>query len=130
MSQSQAHIAGIGISSGTQQDLSKLAVSAGTKALLDAGITYAKVRLSIACSLEEAQLSIPQECFKAFGRQKAPICAVDSQSALFTAVQCVRSGQIDCAMVVGLDLVSEDRFSMSTVADSASRNARANTTSR
>jgi 3-oxoacyl-[acyl-carrier-protein] synthase III len=106
MSQSKAHIAGIGFSSGTRQDISNLAVSAGAKALLDAGITYAKVRLSIACSLEEAGLSVPQACFKAFGRQKAPICAVDSQSALFTAAQCVRSGQIDCVMVVGLDMVS------------------------
>jgi len=113
MSQPQAHIAGIGISSGTQQDISNLAVSAGAKALLDAGITYAKVRLSIACSLEEARLSIPQECFKAFGRQKAPICAVDSQSALFTAVQCVRSGQIDCAMVVGLDLERASKYNKS-----------------
>jgi sterol carrier protein 2 len=130
MSQSQAHIAGIGISSGTQQDISNLAISAGAKALLDAGITYAKVRLSIACSLEEAQLSIPQACLKAFGRQKAPVCVVDSQSALFTAVQCVRSGQIDCAMVVGLDMVSRFRFSVSAIADFASRNARASMESR
>lgn len=126
MSLSRAHIAGIGISSGTQHDISNLAVSAGAKALLDAGITYAKVRLSIACSLEEAGLSIPQACFKAFGRQKAPLCVVDSQSALFTAVQCVRSGQIDCAMVVGLDMVSHFQSSVSAIADPANRNARAN----
>jgi 3-oxoacyl-[acyl-carrier-protein] synthase III len=110
MSQSKAHIAGAGISSGTQQDISNLAITAGAKALLDAGITYAKIRLSIACSLEETGLSIPPACFKAFGRQMSPICAVDSQSALFAAVQCVRSGQIDCAMVVGLDMVSQFRF--------------------
>jgi sterol carrier protein 2 len=125
MSSSQAHIAGIGLSSGTQQNISDLAVSAGAKALLDAGITYAKVRLSIACSLEEARLSIPQACFKAFGRQKAPVCAVDSQSALFTAVQCVRSGQIDCAMIIGLDEVSDDCFSLFAHADFESRNRRA-----
>lgn len=117
MHQSQAHIAGIGISSGTQQDICNLAVSAGAKALLDAGITYAKVGLSIACSLEETGLSIPQACFKAFGRQKAPICAVDSHSALFAAVQCVRSGQIDCVMVVGLDMVSRFCSSASAIAD-------------
>jgi 3-oxoacyl-[acyl-carrier-protein] synthase III len=122
MSQSQAHIAGIGISPGTQHDFSNIAVSAGAKALLDAGITYAKIGLSVACSLDEARLKIPQACFKAFGRQKAPVCVVDSQSALFTAVQCVRSGQIDCAMVVGLDMVSDGRLLVFAIADLASRN--------
>ena len=107
MSVSQVHIAGIGIASSSRQELSNGAAAAGTKALLDAGITYAKVQLSMACSLEDANLRIQQSCFKAFGRQKAAICSADSQSALYMASQCVRSGQVDCAMLVGLDAVSQ-----------------------
>lgn len=104
---SQVHIAGIGLSSSSRQDLNDGAIDAGTRALLDAGITYAKVQLSVACSLEDSQAHIPQECFKAFGRQKAPVCSMDSYSALHMLSQCVRTGQTDCAMLVGLDKVSK-----------------------
>lgn len=108
MSISQAHIAGIGISaSSSNLDLCSLAILASTKALLDAGITYAKVGLSITCFLDEQQLRIPAACFEAFGRQKAPVCAMSNQSALFMAVQCVRSEQVDCVILVGLDQASE-----------------------
>jgi hypothetical protein len=105
MSASQVHIAGVGIALSSRQDLSNGATEAGARALLDAGITYAKVQLSVACSLDEAQARIPQECFRAFGRQKAPICSMDSHSALHMLAQCVRTGQTDCAMLVGLDKV-------------------------
>lgn len=108
MSVSQVHIAGVGISSFPRQELADGAVAAGAKALLDAGITYAKVQLSIACSLEDADLRVPQTCFKAFGKQKAPICSADSHTALYMASQCVKGGQADCVMLVGLDAVSVD----------------------
>lgn len=108
MSVSQVHIAGVGISSFSRRELADGAVAAGAKALLDAGITYAKVQLSIACSLEDADLRVPQICFKAFGKQKAPICSADSHSALYMGSQCVRGGQADCVMLVGLDAVSEN----------------------
>jgi len=105
MSASQVHIAGVGIAFSSQQDVANGAIEAGARALLDAGITYAKVQLSVACSLEGAQASIPQKCFKAFGRQKAPVCSMDSHSALHMLAQCVRTGQADCAMLIGLDKV-------------------------
>jgi hypothetical protein len=105
MSASQVHVAGVGISFSSRQDLANGATEAGARALLDAGITYAKVQLSVACSLDEAQARIPQECFSAFGRQKAPICSMDSHPALHMLAQCVRTGQTDCAMLVGLDKV-------------------------
>jgi len=105
MSSSQAHIAGVGIAFSSRHDLTNGAIEAGTRALLDAGITYAKVQLSVACSLESAQAHIPQKCFKAFGRQKAPVCSMDSHSALHTLAQCITTGQTDCAMLVGLDKV-------------------------
>jgi sterol carrier protein 2 len=104
---SRVHIAGIGLSFSSRQDLNDGAIDAGTRALLDAGITYAKAQLSVACSLEDSQASIPRECFKAFGRQKAPVCSMDSYSALHMLSQCVRTGQTDCAMLVGLDKVSK-----------------------
>jgi predicted nucleic acid-binding Zn finger protein len=107
MSATQVHIAGVGISTSSPQDLNNSAIDAGTKALLDAGITYGKVQLSVACSLGDTQTRIPQACFKAFGRQKAPIGSMDSGSALYMVAQCVRSGQIDCAMLIGLDTVSK-----------------------
>jgi sterol carrier protein 2 len=107
MSATQVHIAGVGISISSDQDINNSAIDAGTKALLDAGITYAKVQLSVACSFGDSRIRIPQTCFKAFGRQKAPTGSMDSSSALYMAAQCVRNGQIDCAMLVGLDAVSE-----------------------
>lgn len=105
MSASQVHIAGIGISYSSREDLANSAIEAGTRALLDAGITYAKVQLSVACSLEDAQAHIPQACFRAFGRQKAPVCSIDSHSALHMVAQGVRTGQNECAMLIGLDEV-------------------------
>lgn len=105
MSASQVYIAGVGISFSSQQDLTNGATEAGARALLDAGITYAKVQLSVACSLDEAEARIPRECFKTFGRQKSPLCSMDSHSALHILAQCIRTGQIDCAMLVGLDKV-------------------------
>lgn len=105
MPASQVHVAGVGISFSSRQDLTNGATEAGARALLDAGITYAKVQLSVAGSLDEVQARIPRECFKAFGRQKAPICSMDSHSALHVLAQCVRTGQTDCAMLVGLDKV-------------------------
>lgn len=112
MSASQVHIAGVGIALSSRQDLTNGAIEAGARALLDAGITYAKVQLSAACSLDEAQARIPRECFKAFGRQKAPVCSMDSHSALHMIAQCLRTGQANCAMLVGLDKVRELWFSM------------------
>jgi predicted nucleic acid-binding Zn finger protein len=104
MPASGAHIAGIGISSATSRsEVDKIAVSAITKALLDAGITFAKVEQCVASSLEESQLRIKRSVFQAFGRPKAPICDADNHSALFTTVGCVKSGQTDCALVVAFD---------------------------
>lgn len=105
MPTSAVHIAGIGLSPSTKSNLDNLAISAGTKALLDAGITYGKVELAVACFLNEPDVRIPRSCFKAFGRQKACVSEIDGHSALFTAVQCVRSGQTDCALLVGVDSV-------------------------
>lgn len=102
---SPAHIAGIGISdTAGDAELHNIAVSAGIKALLDAGVTYSDVDHSVAGFLNE-RMRIPRSCFGAFGMEGAPICEVDNNSALFTAVQCVRSRQTNCALVIGIDSV-------------------------
>lgn len=100
-----AHVAGIGLSLSSRNDVNEIAISSIAKALLDAGITYSKVGLSIACSSDDGKLRIPTTCFEAFGKQKAPVITVDSHGALFTAVQYVRGGQIDCTVLVGMDTV-------------------------
>ncbi|KAK3111055.1 hypothetical protein LTR53_014071 [Teratosphaeriaceae sp. CCFEE 6253] len=102
MSTSIAHIAGIGISERTDAPLESLAVSAATKALLDAGITYSEVDLSVAGSLNDHS-RVSRSCFSTFGSEGAPILEVDNHSALFLATQCIRSRQHSCALVIGLD---------------------------
>lgn len=116
MQASAAYIAGVGLSSSTDLDIDHLGISAATKALLDAGVTYAKVELSISCFLDEPRLRIPRSCFKAFGRRKGTVSEIDGHSALSTAIQCVRSGQTDCALLVGIDSVSSTyRFDASSL---------------
>lgn len=101
-----AHIAGVGIASATRNDtLEDLAVAAGTKALLDAGVTYSSVDQSIACFLNERD-RIRRTCLRVFGMEGAPACEVENSVGLFTATQYIRSGQSDCVLVVGLDNVS------------------------
>lgn len=99
---SAAHIAGVGACSlyGTET-FEDLAVSAGTKALLDAGITFTSVDQSIACFLDERE-RIPRRCFDAFGMEGAAVCEVDNSSGFVTAVQSIRSGQSNCVLVIGL----------------------------
>lgn len=112
---SEAHIAGIGISEAKDDtNLDGLAVSAGTKALLDAGITYRDVDQSIAGFLDE-HLRVTRSCFDVYGQEGAPICEVDNRSALYTAVQCIMSRQRDCALIVGIDTVrtAKATYSMS-----------------
>ena len=101
-----AHIAGIGISTRVPDaTLNDLAISAGTKALLDAGVTYSDVDQSIACFLDN-DVRIPRQCFSIFGMQGAPVTEVDNHSGFSSAVQNIRSGQSNCVLVVGVDRVS------------------------
>lgn len=101
-----AHIAGIGSASISRNEtLEDLAIAAGTKALLDAGLTYSSVDNSIACFLHDRD-RIRRSSFAAFGKEGAPASEIDNTTGLFTAVQYVRSGQSNCVLVVGLDTVS------------------------
>ena len=102
------YVAGVGISylntTTTDAALNELAISAGTKALLDAGITYGDVDLSLACFLDHT-LKIPKACFNAFGKTGSPAAEVDCYSGFFGAAQYVGSGHAQCALMIGFDKV-------------------------
>ena len=107
-SQPPVYIAGIGItilkgrlSEATQEEIT---ISAATKALLDAGVTYSEVNYSFAGTLED-DLKVPKRTFQSFGTTGAPIIEVDCLSGLFLASQCVRSGSANVALMVGFDRV-------------------------
>jgi len=102
---SSVHIAGVGISEGTDASSDELAVSAGIKALLDAGITYADVDASVA-GFTDKQFRIKTSCFDAFGVQGAPACEVDGFDGLSTATQRIKSRQANCVLIIGNDEVS------------------------
>lgn len=106
-----AHIAGVGVSTTSKSEtLEDLSISAGTKALLDAGITYSNVDQSISCFLDDRD-RIPRNSLEPFGREGAPVCQVDNSAGILTAAQSIRSGQCNCLLVIGLDRVSRSRFS-------------------
>ncbi|KAK5739000.1 hypothetical protein LTR17_005518 [Elasticomyces elasticus] len=102
MHTSSVHIAGIGISEQTDANLNELAVSAATKALLDAGIVFSAIDQGIA-GFVDRELRVSRECFGVFGEEGAPIIEVDNHSAVFVAIQCIASRQANCVLVVGID---------------------------
>lgn len=101
-----AFIAGVGTSrlESSNADLDDLAISAGTKALLDAGVTYTDVDQSIACVLEDG-IKVRKPLFDMFGITGAAVSEVNSSSGLFTAIQNVRTGQADVVLIIGFDKV-------------------------
>ena len=119
MSDSNVYIAGVGISHSEQSDsksgLRDLSISAGTKALLDAGVTYGDVNESIACFLGD-DLKVDKSAFNSFGKTGSAVCEIDCYSALFAATQFVRSGHSKCAMMIGLDKVC-NRTCVKTLCD-------------
>lgn len=110
MQDSKVYIAGVGISHSAQSvsksGLRDLSISAGTKALLDAGVTYGDVNESIACFLGD-DLKVDKAAFNSFGKTGAAVCEIDCYSSLFAATQFVKSGHSHCAMMIGLDRVRQ-----------------------
>lgn len=102
---SKAHIAGVGLSGiierTSDEAISKCAIAAGTKALLDAGITYSDVDQSIACFLDD--LRIERRTFDTFGLQGAPVFEVNNITGLFSSIQAVASRQSNCTLMIGFD---------------------------
>lgn len=85
-------------------------ISAGTKALLDAGVTYGEVNQSIACFLDQ-NLKVDKTSFDTYGKTGAPVCEVDCYSGLYVGGQFVKSGHSNCVLVVGFDQVHLYLFS-------------------
>ncbi|KAK3623627.1 hypothetical protein LTR56_021490 [Elasticomyces elasticus] len=102
MHASSVHRAGIGFSERIDASFDELAVSAATKALLDAGIVFSEVDQGVA-GFVDRELQVSRECFRVSGEEGAPIVEVDNHSALFVAAQCVASRQTDCVLVIGID---------------------------
>lgn len=108
MANPPVYIAGVGIShlkgrvSGS--NIRELTISAGTKALLDAGITYGEVKHSVACFLGD-DLRVSKNVFESFGKTGTPITKVECHSGLFVGSQSIRSGNSDCVLVIGFDQV-------------------------
>ncbi|KAF2174177.1 hypothetical protein M409DRAFT_16446 [Zasmidium cellare ATCC 36951] len=103
MRTSQAHIAGVGLSVSRESNdsLDKLAISAATKALLDAGVIYGEVDECFACF--DHDLRIAPSSFDTLGMQGAPICEVNNSFGLNAAAQSVWSRRANCSLVVGID---------------------------
>lgn len=103
------YIAGVGISHlkgrHSASNIEELAISAATKALLDAGVSYSDVKHGIACFLGD-DLKVSKRVFQSFGKTGAPITKVEGYSGMFIARQFIKSGTSDCILVVGFDQVS------------------------
>ncbi|KAL7942661.1 hypothetical protein V8C42DRAFT_354766 [Trichoderma barbatum] len=90
-----------------QSDYLDLAVEAGVKALLDAGLTYDKVDQGIGCYVF-GDSTCAQRVFYSLGMTGIPILNVHNycssgSTGLWLANQAIRSGDADCVMVVGFD---------------------------
>lgn len=106
MRTSQAHIAGVGLSASKDghDNLDQLTISAATKALLDAGVTYGDVDECFACFRHGVQIS--PSAFDTLGVQGAPVCEVNNSFGINAAAQSVGSRRANCCLVVGIDGVS------------------------
>jgi acetyl-CoA acetyltransferase len=105
MDQAAVYIAGVGLcASKSSSSIDDIVLAAGTKALLDAGITYNDVKQSIACFLDR-NLNVERKSFDTYGRTGTPVYKVDNYSGLHVAAQLVRSGGANVCMVVGFDQV-------------------------
>ena len=116
-SNSPVYIAGVGITH--QKGANKIndtVLAAGTKALLDAGLTYSDVNQSVACFLD-GDLNVKRDSFDTYGRTGTPVCKVDNYSGLHVASQFVKASGAQCVMMVGFDQVRATLASWSTFTD-------------
>ncbi|KAL2203670.1 putative lipid-transfer protein, mitochondrial precursor [Sarocladium strictum] len=96
-----------GVSANPGSDYFDLAVEAGVKALLDAGITYDSVDQGIGCYVY-GDSTCAQRVFYALGMTGIPIFNVNNycssgSTGLYLASQAVLAQQADCVLCVGFD---------------------------
>ncbi|KAK6379518.1 hypothetical protein LTS17_006436 [Exophiala oligosperma] len=88
-------------------DYFDLAVAAGVKALLDAGITYDEVDQGIGCYVY-GDSTCAQRVFYSLGMTGIPIFNVNNwcssgSTGIWLANQAIKSGSADCVLVIGFD---------------------------
>ena len=88
----------------TKSATHQLAISAGTKALLDAGVSYDTVDHAIGCGDLRGSSS---DVFYTFGKTGIPIHEVDNDSGVYTAYHFIKSGSSHCILVIGIDQVTQ-----------------------
>jgi sterol carrier protein 2 len=116
---SATYIAGVGmtpfnspkksasLATNPDSDYLDLAVEAGVKALLDAGLTYDSVDQGVG-SYVFGDSTCAQRVFYALGMTGVPIINVNNycsagSTGLWLANQAIRSGQADCVLCIGFD---------------------------
>ena len=107
MSIPTANIAGVGLSSsaqGVSKSAYDLAISAGTKALLDAGLNYEDVEHSVGSGLGGGSTSMAAIC-RSFGITGRPISEVDESSALYVGSTLINAGRAECVLMIGYEKV-------------------------
>lgn len=95
------------LASNPDSDYFDLAVEAGVKALLDAGITYDKVDQGVGCYVF-GDSTCGQRVFYGLGMTGIPIINVNNycssgSTGIWLANQAIRSGDADCVLVIGFD---------------------------
>ena len=80
-------------------------VSAVTKALLDAGVTYSDVDSTITGFVADGGLKVAKSSLDVFGKTGAPVSEVECFAAFHTATQFLKSGHSNCVLMVGFDKV-------------------------
>ena len=110
-SKPKVFIAGVGFSPLLPRDspapaLESIAalVSAATKALLDAGITYDSVARSMTTTTSST-VSNGSEALKAFDQGAIAVDEVKRGSEFHTSFRCVRDGGVQCVLMVAFEEV-------------------------
>jgi sterol carrier protein 2 len=109
-----AYVLGVGVTEFikplARRTYSELGFEAGTKALLDAHITYDEVETGIACYCY-GDTTCGQRTFYQFGMTNIPIyntnnaCATGS-TGLQMARTLIKGGIVDCVMVIGMETMA------------------------
>ena len=121
------YIAGVGAAVTSDKStaaINKQIISAVTKALLDAGVTYGDVDSSIACFLGDNGLRVPKSSLDTFGKTGAPVSEVECYAGLHTGSQFLKSGHSNCVLMVGFDNVDHLQLPISYEANSIGRRHR------
>lgn len=106
MASPAVYIAGVGATiSSDGSSTNEHIVSAVTKALLDAGVTYSDVDSTITGIVADSALKVPKTSLDTFGKTGAPVSEVECYAALHTASQFLKSGHSNCVLLVGFDKV-------------------------